>query len=145
DSGVPLVWTAAGERLDLPALHPARITSLAFLPGDRLAAVYENRGVGVWNLASGAPEGDIAIDNAVFSRLAALRGDIRAALPLTDGRIVTFSGDGFRRAEIAPDSMTLTPWGIAAAPADNEAFISYSDGSIRRRNLGTGAEGVAVF
>jgi WD40 repeat protein len=146
DSGTVSVWFDDGRpRLDLPALYPARVTALALLPGDRLAAVYENRGVGVWTIGSAAPDADIAIDNAAFSRLAALSGDIRAAVPLTDGRIVTFSGDAYRRAEIAPDSLALTPWGIAAAPGANEAFISYSDGSIRRRNLGTGAEGVTVY
>jgi len=144
-TGAALVWTAAGERLELPPLYPARLTALAFLAGDRLAAVYENHGVGVWTIGSGTPAADSAIDNAAFSRLAALRGDIRVAVPLTDGRIVTFSGDAYRRAEIAPDSLALTPWGIVAAPGDNEAFISYSDGSIRRRNLGTGAEGVTVY
>jgi WD40 repeat protein len=32
-----------------------------------------------------------------------------------------------------------------AAPAANAAFVSYSDGSIRRRDLGAGGEGTTIF
>ncbi|MEQ1770332.1 MAG: TIR domain-containing protein [Devosia sp.] len=123
----------------------ARVASLALLPDGKFAAVHENRNVAFYTPGKADPDRLIGIDNASFSRIAALTGDIRAAVPLTDGRIITFSGDDLRQSEVAPDSMKLTPWGIAAARAPNEAFISYSDGSIRRRNLGTGAEGVTVF
>jgi WD40 repeat protein len=41
--------------------------------------------------------------------------------------------------------MPLDQWGITAAPAANAAFISYSDGTIRRRDLGAGGEGTVVF
>jgi WD40 repeat protein len=81
----------------------------------------------------------------VFSRIAALNGDIRAAVPLTDGRILTFSGDEMRQSEIAREEGTLTPWGIVAAPEPNTAFISYSDGSIRKRDLGAGIASTLVF
>jgi WD40 repeat protein len=140
-------WQADATAVDyVPAFEdPLRVASVALTSADRFAAVYENRAIGFFTL--GKPDADkvVTLDNATFSRVAALTGDIRAAVPLTDGRILTFSGDDYRQGEVVPDGMKLTPWGIAAAPAANEAFISYSDGSIRRRNLGSGAEGATVF
>ncbi len=56
-----------------------------------------------------------------------------------------FPATDLRQAEIARDGAALTPWGIAAAPGANAAFISHSDGSIRRRDLGAGGDGTIVF
>jgi WD40 repeat protein len=74
-----------------------------------------------------------------------LNGDIRAAVPLSDKTILALSGDDLRESRVAADSMPLDQWGITAAAAPNTAFISYSDGTIRRRDLGAGGEGTVVF
>lgn len=138
------VWDADGVATDYSALN-GRVTSLAFLSDGRLAAVYENSGIGFFTLGKAEADKVAEIDNASFSRIAALDGDIRAAVPLTDGRVIVFSGDDLRQAEIAADDAALTPWGIATAPGANAAFVSHSDGTIRRRNLGAGTAGTIVF
>ncbi|MEQ1899478.1 MAG: TIR domain-containing protein [Devosia sp.] len=134
------------EGLPVPYLgFDDEAASLAFLTDGRLAAAYQDRGVAFFTLGKAEPDALEDIFASSFSRIAALSGEVRAAVPLTDGNIVTFSGDGLIRSVLDPDSMKLTPWGIVAAPSPNEAFISYSDGTIRRRNLATGAEGVTVY
>jgi WD40 repeat protein len=80
-----------------------------------------------------------------LSRVAGLTGEIRAAVPLSDKSILVLSGDEWREARVAPGSLPLDQWGLTAAPADNTAFVSYSDGTIRQRDLGAGGEGTIVF
>jgi WD40 repeat protein len=120
---------------------PGTVSSLAFLSDGRLAAIYENSGIGI--IIPGGDETDrvyIPVENAAFSRVAALEGDLRAAVPLTDKRVLVLSGDELRPAMLDPDPEALTPWGLVGVPgAENTAFVSHSDGSIRRRNLGSGA------
>jgi hypothetical protein len=58
---------------------------------------------------------------------------------------MVLSGDDLREAIIPADTMPLDQWGITAAPAANSAFVSYSDGTIRHRDLGAGGEGAVVF
>jgi WD40 repeat protein len=123
----------------------ARVTSIAFLADGRFAAVYENKGLGVWRVGGTAPDRLAVIDNATFSRVAALAGDVRLAVPLTDGSVFVLSGDGLREATLAPDTGALTPWGVAASHEPNTAYISHSDGSIRKRDLGAGAAGTVLF
>ena len=123
----------------------ASLTSLAILSDGRLAAVYQNTAVAVWALGRQQPDKLVRLDNLSFSRVAALSGDIRAAVPLSDKTILTLSGDDLRDSRVKPDSMPLDQWGVAAAPAANTAFVSYSDGTIRRRDLGAGGEGTVVF
>jgi WD40 repeat protein len=138
------MWRDGVHTTSYPAA-PARVTALAFLSDGRLAAVYENAGIAILTFGDAAHDTYIPIDNASFSRIAALSGDIRAAVPLTDGRVIVLSGDALRLAELPRDDAGLTPWGLTAAPAANAAFISYSDGSIRRRDLGAGGQGAVVF
>jgi WD40 repeat protein len=121
------------------------ITSVAFLDGGRIAAVHQSDAVAVWSEGESQPDKLVSLDNLSFSRVAALSGDIRAAVPLSDKTILALSGDDLREARVAPDSMPLDQWGITAAPAANAAFVSYSDGTIRRRDLGAGGEGFVVF
>ncbi len=143
---VDALWTFSGSgEPQWMSAADGKITSVAFLSDGRVAAVAENHAVAFATIGSEELDKHVQIDNASFSRVAALTGTVRAAVPLTDGRLVTFSGDDLRQSEVSPDSMTLTPWGIVAAPQADEAFISYSDGTIRRRNLSTGAEGVTIF
>jgi WD40 repeat protein len=128
------------------AIEETAVTSLAFLSDGQLAAVYQNRAIGVLDAADAdAAITVVPIENASFSRIAALSGDIRAAVPLTDRRIAVLSGDALRLTLLDADPNALTPWGIAGAGADNTAFISHSDGSIRRRNLGSGEPATTIF
>ena len=120
----------------------------AGLPADRtarIAAVYENRAVAVWSPEKPAPDKLVTLDNLSFSRVAALSGDIRAAVPLSDKTILVLSGPDLRDARLPADDFGLDQWGLVAAPAANAAFVSYSDGSIRRRDLGAGGAGTTVF
>jgi WD40 repeat protein len=121
------------------------VTSVAFLSDGRLAAVHQNEAVSIWTPGKNEPDKVIKLGNLSFSRVAALTGDIRAAVPLSDKTILVLSGDDLREARVAADSMPLDQWGTTAAPAANSAFISYSDGTIRRRDLGAGGEGTVVF
>jgi WD40 repeat protein len=138
------VWDEAGGESTYSALN-GKVTAVAFLADGGLAAAYENNGIGLFTLGRSEPDSVVTIDNGSFSRIAALTGDIRAAVPLTDGRIIVFSGADMRQSEIARDEAGLTPWGIVAAPGPNTAFISYSDGSIRKRDLGAGTASTVVF
>ncbi|RYE08859.1 MAG: TIR domain-containing protein [Hyphomicrobiales bacterium] len=149
-SGTIWVWTGDEPAVRLPppdelAGDRLSVASLAFLSDGRLAAVYLNRGVAVWSVERQATDRVTVLDNLSFSRVAALTGDIRAAVPLSDKTMLVFSGDELREARIAADTMPLDQWGVTAAPAANAAFVSYSDGTIRRRDLGTGAEGTVAF
>ncbi|MEO6015393.1 MAG: hypothetical protein ABIQ30_17630, partial [Devosia sp.] len=128
-----------------PGLPPPGVTSLAFLGDGRLAAVYQGRGVAIWTLGQSAPDKVVPLENLSFSRIAALTGDIRAAVPLSDKTILVFSGDELRESRIAADAMPLDQWGLVAAAEANSAYVSYSDGSIRRRDLGAGGEGTVIF
>jgi WD40 repeat protein len=144
--GTLWLWsgTGAAQALTVPDLTSA-VTSLAFLSDGRLAAVHQNEAVSIWTPGNTEPDKVINLDNLSFSRVAALTGDIRAAVPLSDKTILVLSGDDLREARVAADSMPLDQWGMTAAPAANSAFISYSDGTIRRRDLGAGGEGTVVF
>jgi WD40 repeat protein len=146
ERGVLWLWDAAGERFRLASGEDMKaITSVAFLDGGRIAAVHQSDAVAVWSEGESQPDKLVSLDNLSFSRVAALSGDIRAAVPLSDKTILALSGDDLREARVAPDSMPLDQWGITAAPAANAAFVSYSDGTIRRRDLGAGGEGFVVF
>ncbi|MEO7221805.1 MAG: TIR domain-containing protein [Devosia sp.] len=144
-----VLWVWSGD--DAPKSYTVElsdftgISSLAFLADGRIAAVYENTAVAVWSLDKSVPDKLVTLDNVSFSRVAALSGDVRAAVPLSDKTILVLSGDDLREARIAPDSMPLDQWGLTAAPAANAAFVSYSDGTIRRRDLGAAGEGIVVF
>jgi len=74
-----------------------------------------------------------------------LSGDIRAAVPLSDKTTLVLSGPDLRDARVPADSIPLDQWGLVPAPAANRAFVSYSDGTIRRRDLGAGGPGTTVF
>jgi WD40 repeat protein len=50
-----------------------------------------------------------------------------------------------RDARVPADDVPLDQWGITAAPVPNTAFVSFSDGTIRRRDLGAGGQGTTVF
>jgi WD40 repeat protein len=144
------VWVWTGDDpiatpYTLANLDDARVTSLAFLSDGRLAAVYENRRIAVWTLGNEIPTKEVELDNLQFSRVAVLSGDIRAAVPLSDKTVLVLSGDELRDTRIPADTMPLDQWGLIAAPAANTAFVSYSDGSIRRRDLGAGTEGATIF
>jgi WD40 repeat protein len=146
--GAVWVWTgdeAKPVEYTLADVDDGRVTSLAFLTDGRLAAVYENRGVAVWSLGKDVPDKEIRLDNLSFSRVAALTGDLRAAVPLSDKTILVLSGDDLREARVPADSIPLDQWGLVGAPAANMAFVSYSDGTVRRRDLGAGGEGTLVF
>lgn len=146
ETGVLWFWDAAGDLFRLASGEDMKaITSVAFLDGGRIAAVHQSDAVAVWSEGKAQPDKLIALDNLSFSRVAALSGDIRAAVPLSDKSILALSGDDLREARVAPDTMPLDQWGITAAPAANTAFVSYSDGTIRRRDLGAGGEGTVVF
>ncbi|MBL8598437.1 MAG: TIR domain-containing protein [Devosia sp.] len=149
-AGYVSIWSKDGsvERYARPeqVRSPGAVSSLAFLGDGRLAAVYENSGVGV--VTPGGTEADrlyVPIDNASFSRIAALTGDVRAAVPLTDRRVLVLSGDELRPTILDADPDALTPWGLVGAGTDNTAFVSHSDGTIRRRNFGTGAPGETIY
>jgi WD40 repeat protein len=144
------VWVWTADKPDptpytLANLHDARVTSLAFLSDGRLAAIYENRRIAVWVLGNSVPAREIELENLQFSRVAALSGDIRAAIPLSDRTMLVLSGDDLRETRVPADTVPLDQWGVTAAPAPNTAFVSYSDGSIRRRDLGAGTEGITSF
>ena len=144
-TGALWLWDENGARRRLDTgkdMQP--VTSVAFLEDGRIAAVHQSSAVAVWGDAA-TPDRLVVLDNLGFSRVAALTGDIRAAVPLSDKSILALSGGELRDARIAPDSMKLDQWGIAAAPAANTAFLSYSDGTIRRRDLGAGGEGATMF
>jgi WD40 repeat protein len=147
ETGVLWLWDSAGERFRMAgsAEGMKAIASVAFLADGRVAAVHQSDAVAVWSEGKAEPDRLIELDNLSFSRVAALSGDIRAAVPLSDKSILALSGDELRDARIARDSMPLDQWGLVAAPAANTAFVSYSDGSIRRRDLGAGGEGAVVF
>ena len=146
ETGKLWVWTGDAPPKSYAAPNDmVPVTSLAFLSDGRLAAVYQSKAVAVWSLDKSAPERLIQLDNLSFSRVAALTGDIRAAVPLSDKTILVLSGDDLRDARVPADSMPLDQWGLTAAPAANAAFVSYSDGTIRRRDLGAGGEGTIVF
>ncbi|MBI4923247.1 MAG: TIR domain-containing protein [Devosia nanyangense] len=146
-TGALTLWSgeAPPQHLGPPDGVDAPVTSLAFLSDGRLAAVYQSKAVAVWSLDKTTPDKLLTLDNLSFSRVAALTGDIRAAVPLSDKTILVLSGDELRETRVAADSMPLDQWGLAAAPAANTAFVSYSDGTIRRRDLGAGGEGTIVF
>jgi WD40 repeat protein len=144
------IWVWIGDNPEatpytLANLDDARVTSLAFLSDGRLAAVYENRRVAVWTIGKDIPDKQVELDNLQFSRIAALRGDIRVAVPLSDKTVLVLSGDELRDTRIPADTMPLDQWGLTAAPTDNTAFVSYSDGGIARRDLGAATKGTVVF
>jgi len=122
-----------------------KITSVAVLSDGRVAAVYENSAVAVWSLDKSVPDRLVTLDNLSFSRVAALTGDIRAAIPLSDKSVLVLSGADLRDARIPADAVPLDQWGVVAAPAANTAYVSYSDGTIRRRDLGAATEGATIF
>lgn len=122
-----------------------KISSVAVLSDGRVAAVHENSAVAVWSLDKAAPDKLVALDNLSFSRVAALSGDIRAAVPLSDKTVLVLSGPELRDTRVPADSMPLDQWGLTAAPAANTAYVSLSDGTIRRRDLGAAGEGTTVF
>ncbi len=143
------VWLWSGED-PVPVEYSdgkqeAPVTSLAFLADGRLAAIYENTALIVWRPGQALADKSVELDNLRFSRVAALTGDIRAAVPLSDRTTLVLSGDDLRDARVAADTVPLDQWGVTAAPAANTAFVSHSDGSIRRRDLGAGGEGTTVF
>jgi WD40 repeat protein len=146
ETGALWVWTGTAPpgKLTIPDLR-RKVTSLAWLSDGRLAAVYENRAVAVWSPEKPAPDKLVTLDNLSFSRVAALSGDIRAAVPLSDKTILVLSGPDLRETRLPADDFGLDQWGLVAAPAANAAFVSYSDGSIRRRDLGAGGAGTTVF
>jgi len=147
ETGALWLWTGDGPtpgKLVVPDLQ-RKVTSVAWLGDGRLAAVYENRAVAVWTPGKPAPDKLLTLDNLSFSRVAALSGDIRAAVPLSDKTILVLSGPDLRDARIPADDIGLDQWGLTAAPAANAAFVSYSDGSIRRRDLGAGGAGTTIF
>jgi WD40 repeat protein len=146
ERGTLWLWSGFGvaEAPPIPDVTSA-VTSLAFLSDGRLAAVHQNQAISIWTLGNSAPDKVVKLDNLSFSRVAALSGDIRAAVPLSDKTILVLSGEDLRESRIAADTMPLDQWGITAAPPANAAFISYSDGTIRRRDLGAGGEGIVVF
>src|SRR3569833_2978105 len=115
------------------------------LSDGRIAAVYENAAIAVWSLDKQVPDKLVTLDNLSFSSVAALSGDIRAAVPLSDKTVLVRSGPDLRDARVPADSVPLDQWGLTAAPAANTAFVSFSDGTIRRRDLGAGGEGTTVF
>ncbi len=142
------IWSGDAEvrRYARPeAVRETPVSSLAFLSDGRLAAVYQNAAIGIIDVSTPDEVTTIAIDNASFSRVAAIKGDIRAAVPLTDKHIAILSGDQLRLTLLEGDPDALTPWGIVAGPAPNTAFISHSDGSIRQRNLGNGEPATTIF
>jgi WD40 repeat protein len=147
ETGVLWVWSSADPRPQKYALpgESHKITSVAFLSDGRLAAVYEHDAVAVWVLGKPAPDKLVHLDNLSFSRVAALTGDIRAAVPLSDKTTLVLSGPDLRDARVPADTVKLDQWGVTAAPAADTAFVSYSDGTIRRRDLGAGTEGATVF
>jgi len=128
-----------------PAGVTAPVAALAPLADGRIAAVYQNAAVAVWTLGKDAPDALVTLDNLSLSRLATLSGDIRVAVPLSDKSVLVLTGDNLREARIAPGAIPLDQWGVTAAPAANSAFFSYSDGAIRRRDLGAGGEGTLVY
>jgi WD40 repeat protein len=146
ERGTLWLWSELGVA-EVPSIPDvtAAITSLAFLSDGRLAAVHQNEAVSVWTLGNREPDKLLRLDNLSFSRIAALGGDIRAAVPLSDKTVLVLSGDDLRESRVASDTMPLDQWGLVAAPEANAAFISYSDGTIRRRDLGAGGEGAVVF
>ncbi len=147
ETGALWVWSEgypAPARFAIPGIGKP-VSSLAFLTDGRLAAVYENTAIAVWSVRKTEPDTLVKLDNLQFSRLAALTGDIRVAVPLSDKTTLVLSGDDLRESRVPADSMPLDQWGLTAAPAANAAFVSYSDGSIRRRDLGAGGEGTIVF
>ena len=145
ENGTLWIWGGDGTRTRLESGEDKAIVSVAYLRGAKLAAVHQNQAVAVWTNGETKPDKVVELDNLSFSRVAGLAGDIRAAVPLSDKSILALSGDDLREARIAPDSMPLDQWGLTAAPAPNAAFVSYSDGTIRRRDLGAGGEGTTVF
>ena len=145
--GTLWVWTndqPRPARLAIPG-QQHKITSVAMLSDGRVAAVYENSAVAVWSLDRPTPDKLVTLDNLSFSRVAALIGDIRAAIPLSDKTVLVLSGADLRDARIPADTLPLDQWGLAAAPAANTAFVSYSDGTIRRRDLSAATEGTTIF
>jgi WD40 repeat protein len=144
--GALWLWSEASVA-EAPAIADvtAAITSVAFLSDGRVAAVHQNEAIAIWTIGRPTPDKVIKLDNLSFSRVAALTGDIRAAIPLSDKTMLVLSGDDLRETRVPADSMPLDQWGLTAAPAANSAFISYSDGTIRRRDLGAGGEGTIVF
>ncbi len=146
ENGVLWLWDGEGKRTRLASDDDMKaVTSVAFMEDGRIAAVHQSSAVAVWSVDNPQPDKIVTLDNLSFSRVAALTGDIRAAVPLSDKSVLALSGPELREARIAPGAIPLDQWGIAAAPADNAAFISYSDGTIRRRDLGAGGEGTVVF
>jgi len=141
------VWTndqPTPQKLTIPD-QQHKIASVAVLSDGRIAAVYENSAVAVWSLDKPSPDKLVTLDNLSFSRVAALSGDIRAAVPLSDKTVLVLSGPDLHDARVPADNMPLDQWGLTAAPAANTAFVSLSDGTIRRRDLGAGGEGTTVF
>lgn len=122
-----------------------KVTSIAFLSDGRLAVVYENVALAVWTIGNDAPDHVTRLDNLSFSRVAALTGDVRAAVPLSDKTVLVLSGDELSESRVPADSIALDQWGMVGAPVPNTVFASYSDGSIRRRDLLAGGDGTTVF
>lgn len=123
----------------------APVSSLAFLRDGRLAGVYENSGVAIITPGDSAGEAYFPVENATLTRIAALDGDIRAVVPLTDKRIMALAGDPLQVTMVGADADALTPWGMTSAGVPNTAFVSHSDGTIRRRNMATGDAAETVF
>jgi len=140
------LWAADGGVTSYRAGEAAaHVTSVAFLGDGRIAAVTQNETLSVWTAGRTTPDAEVTPGNVGFSRVAALAGDIRAAVPLSDRTVLVLSGDDLRQTRIAPDSTPFDHWGLVAAPAPNSAFVSYSDGTLRRRDFGAGGEGDTVF
>lgn len=118
------------------------ISALTFLADGRLAAIYANQAVAVWTLGQPVPDRLVRLDNLRFSRVAALAGDTGIAVPLSDKTILKLSGAGLVESRVPAGAMPLDQWGLAAAPDGGKVFISYSDGSIHRRDLAGGEESV---
>ncbi len=146
ENGTLWLWDGMGARRSLIAGEDmAAIASVAFLSDGGIAAVHQNDALAVWSDGKPQPDTLVTLDNLSFSRVAALTGDIRAAVPLSDKSILALAGDDLREARIPPDTTPLDQWGLTAAPAPNTALVSYSDGTIRRRDLAAGSEGTVVF
>lgn len=134
--GTIWLWAEDGTRASLPAPldDAASVTSLAWLADGRLAAVYRNQAAALWTMGKAKPDSLVTIDNASFSRIAALSGADAAGMPLSDKTILVFGKDDMTRF-LPAGSVPLDHWGIAAGPRPDTALVSYSDGSIGLRDL----------
>ena len=146
-SGAIWIWSADDadvQRMAPPAGVDAEVTSLAFQSDGRLAAVHQNQAVAIWTIGATAPDRLLLLDNVSFSRVAAIAGSAMAAVPLSDKRVIVFNGADLEVSELGAGGIALDQWGITAGSGENLGLISYSDGTIRQRDLVAGGDGTIV-